>query len=239
MQEKSLVIADGHHRYETALALRDSLRQQRDGVGDSAPYEYVMTYCTNIADPGLVALPTHRLLRHIPTARLEQAWQRLGDWVQVEPLSPPAEAVQLRRWQRHLETILRTRQREGSAFVFYAGSDRCWLVVVPAAAARQRVRQPGVSVAWKCLDVSVLHYALLPALQALLAVAQPLVAYAKADEDVFTAVASGEYDLGVLMNPTPLEQLMIVAKGGERMPHKSTYFYPKLPTGLVIYSFDL
>jgi uncharacterized protein (DUF1015 family) len=85
----------------------------------------------------------------------------------------------------------------------------------------------------------VLHYGLLPALQALLPAAQPTIAYARAADDVFGAVARGDYDVAVLMNPTPLEHMVQIAMGGERMPHKSTYFYPKLPTGMVMNCFDL
>jgi uncharacterized protein (DUF1015 family) len=235
MREKPLVIADGHHRYETSLALRDLLRQQPPDAGEAAPYEYVMMYCANIADPGVVALPTHRLLQPFPAAQLETVLQQLCDWVQVEVETRPAP--DLDQWQQQLLGRLREYDAPGNIFVLYAGGDRCYVVTVTPQAARQRVGPAEASDAWKQLDVSVLHHALLPALQQAAAVAEPTITYARAGDEVLRAVERGACDVAILMRPTPLEQMVTVAMGGERMPQKSTYFYPKLPTGLVVHSF--
>ncbi|GIX46444.1 MAG: phosphatase [Candidatus Tectimicrobiota bacterium] len=239
LHDKVLVIADGHHRYETALALRDTLRQQHGGSQEAALYDYVLMCFVNTADPGLVALPTHRLVRFAPRRRPEDALDRLRAWARVEEQPRPATATTWQAWQHHLETQLRTwRGEEESVLILYSGGDRCFLVAVPAATARLQVRQAGVSEAWKQLDVSVLHYALLPALRQALAAEDMVIDYAKAGSDVLGAVAQGTYDLAVLMRPTPLGRLMAIAQGGERLPPKSTYFYPKLPCGLVLYCFD-
>jgi uncharacterized protein (DUF1015 family) len=237
MHDTPLVIADGHHRYETALALRDDMRRQHLTRGTTAPYDSIMMYCANIYDPGVLALPTHRLVHHMPVAHLGTVLQSLP-WVQVEVHPRHAAGESLQQWQRRLEGLLRQRQGQGSVFALYAGGDQCHLVTVPAAAAVQQVQMEGASEAWKQLDVSVLHHALLPSLRALLPATQSTLTYARANDEILQTVADGRSDLAVLMNPTPVEAMATIAMGGERMPQKSTYFYPKLPTGLVINGFE-
>jgi uncharacterized protein (DUF1015 family) len=238
MQDKPLVIADGHHRYETGLALREALRRQHPPGGLMAPYDSVMMYCTNIYDAGVVILPTHRLVQHLPIPDMATLLQQVP-WIQTEVLPRHTASESIAQWQHRIERLLRARQEQGSVFALYAGGDSCYIITVAPAVAVQHVQAETASPAWKRLDVSVLHHGLLPALQARLPTARPTIAYARAGDEVFGAVARGVYDLAVLMNPTPLQDMVQIARGGERMPPKSTYFYPKLPTGLVINCFDL
>jgi uncharacterized protein (DUF1015 family) len=238
MQDTPLVIADGHHRYETGLALREVMRQQNPQGSPIAPYDSVMMYCANIYDAGVVILPTHRLVQHLPIPDMATLLQQLP-WIQTEVVPRHTASESLPQWQHRIERLLRERQEQGSVFALYAGGDSCYVITVSPAAAVQHVHAETASAAWKRLDVSVLHYGLLPALQACLPAAQPTMAYARAGDEVLDAVARGAYDLAVLMNPTPLQDMVQIARGGERMPPKSTYFYPKLPTGLVINCFDL
>jgi uncharacterized protein (DUF1015 family) len=238
MRDKPLIIADGHHRYEAALALRDEMRRHHSTQDATMPYEYVMMYCANVYDPGMFVLPTHRLVQHLPVVHLDTLLQRLS-WVQVEVHRRCHAGESLHQWQHRLETLLRQRQEQGSVFAMYAGGDCCYIVTVPSAVAMQQIQSEGMSDVWKQLDVSVLHYALLPALQALLPASRPTITYARANDEVLQAVWDGRCDLAILMNPTPLETVTAIAMGGERMPPKSTCFYPKLPTGLVVSSFDV
>jgi uncharacterized protein (DUF1015 family) len=239
MQDKPLVIADGHHRYETGLALRDAMRRQQPRGGTPvASYDSVMMYCANIYDAGVIILPTHRLVQHLPIPDMAALLQQLP-WIQTEVVPRHVASESLPQWQQRIERLLRERQEQGSVFALYAGGDNCYVMTVTPTAAVQHVQVETASPAWKRLDVSVLHYGILPALQACLPTAQPTIAYARAGDEVLGAVACGEYDLAVLMNPTPLQDMVQIARGGERMPPKSTYFYPKLPTGLVMNCFDL
>ena len=238
MQDKPLVIADGHHRYETGLALREAMRQQCPRSGPVAPYDSIMMYCANIYDAGVVILPTHRFVQHMPVPDLATLLQQVP-WIQTDVVPRRDASESLSQWQYRIERLLRERQEQGSVLALYAGGDSCYVITVPAAAAMQHVHAEAASPGWKRLDVSVLHYGLLPALQACLPGAQPTIAYARAGDEVFGAVARGAYDLAVLMNPTPLQDMVQIARGGERMPPKSTYFYPKLPTGLVLNCFNL
>jgi uncharacterized protein (DUF1015 family) len=237
LRDRPLVIADGHHRYETALALRDAMRRQHPAWDATTPSEYVMLYCANIHDPGLVALATHRLVRRLPVAHLGEMLRRLK-WLQISTHQRRA-GEELGQWQRRLEGELRRRQSQGCCLALYAGGESCYIVTASASIAARQVQAEGVSEAWKQLDVSILHHALLPALQAAYSVDEPLITYARRGDAVLQTVADGRNDLAVLMNPTPLEAMSAVAMQGERLPQKSTYFYPKLPTGLVINSFDV
>jgi uncharacterized protein (DUF1015 family) len=238
MQDTPLVIADGHHRYETGLALREAMRRQHPQGGPVAPYDFVMMYCTNIYDAGVVILPTHRLVQHLPIPDMAALLQQVP-WIQTEVLPRHTTSESMLQWQDRIERLLRERQEQGSVFALYAGGDSCYMITVAPAVAAQHVQAETASPAWKRLDVSVLHYGVLPALQSHLPAAQPTMAYARAGDEVLGAVARGAYDLAVLMNPTPLQAMVQIAMSGERMPPKSTYFYPKLPTGLVINCFDL
>jgi uncharacterized protein (DUF1015 family) len=240
MRVHPLVIADGHHRYETALALRDAIRQQHGAQDITTPHEHIMMYCANIHDPGVLALPTHRLLHDMPITDLGALLRRIP-WAQTEVYPCEQYGNDLVQLQRHLEEVLRQRRDNGSIFCFYVGGHSCYIVTVSNAVASRQVQAPTASEAWKQLDVSVLHHGLLPALQALQPQPdrQPSITYARADDSALQRAADGACDLVILMNPTPLEAMAAVAKGGERMPPKSTYFYPKLPTGLVINGFDV
>jgi uncharacterized protein (DUF1015 family) len=239
---RPLYIADGHHRYRTAQVYRD---ERRPGDPD-AGYEFALLLLVPLDDPGLVVLPTHRLVRLAGRAP-ETVRKALADTFTVEPLPPPegdaggAAGALVER--------LAAAGRAGPAFALVERG-RAWLLR-PRPDVAWRARLPaGHGEAWNGLDVAVLDALVVRG--ALGIRAEQEAAQARAtehgesdvlayDSDPVAAVAAvqrGEADQAYLLNPTRVEQVCAVAAAGDRMPPKSTYFYPKPVTGLVLHSLD-
>jgi uncharacterized protein (DUF1015 family) len=223
-------IADGHHRYETALSYRDEVRSPASSWTGEEPDNFVLMALTRHDDPGLLVLPTHRLV-HIPLDASE-AMTRIHRYFEVESA----------RASDHLSAALRRmhdRGREGETAFAILGADggRVDVLTLADRTSVEALMPREQSAAWKRLDVNVLQYGVLlnvfgiddEALKA-----GGAVSYVQDPMDAQRAVASGAATYAFLLNATPVEQVLAVSDAGGRMPQKSTYFYPKLPTGLVI-----
>ena len=209
---RQVFIADGHHRYETALRYRNE-RRAAEPDAPLAPYDYVMTFLVEMDDPGLVLLPTHRLIRSLPDPAPGAALlERHFDW---EATSPDA-ALELRH---HQLGLLRA---DGSAH-------RLTLRDPDALAAFDTEHSAG----WRDLDVAILHRLVLQEGYGLTDTTQ--IVYTRDPQEAIQRVKTGEFAAAFLLPPPRVEELKIVAGAGDRMPEKSTYFWPKAMTGLVIY----
>lgn len=227
--DTKLYIADGHHRYETALAYRDACRSQGQPVGGQA--DYVMMMLVEMSHPGLVVYPTHRMLRGLAdfdAARLREACR--ADFEVVEGLALDS-----------LDERLEHAYRDGrKAFGFYTGGDTFTLLTLRDTAVMDR-HLPGLSAASRQLDVNVLHTLIL---ERLLGIDKANMAnqvnltYTRDLREAIDDVAAGAYQCSFLLNPTRVGEIRDVAAAGEKMPQKSTYFYPKLITGLTMNRLD-
>lgn len=233
--DRQLYIADGHHRYETALAYRDEVRElRRELVADDAANFVLMALCA-LEDPGLVILPTHRLLRDLVPARLAALDAVLGVWFDREILTDSDPSV----WTAQLAAA----GADGASALVLVRPEGATLVRLRPEG-REAMRAAGTGTgddhhtdAWRALDVAVLHELVLDrALGVGLAAiyAGEHVTYTRDEVAAADAVRQGQAQLAVLLNPTPPAQVRDVALASDRMPQKSTYFYPKLITGLVI-----
>lgn len=200
LADERVIIADGHHRYETALAYRDERRTpEADGI---------LAYLANLDEEGVTVLPTHRLVPG--PLRLDGAAlaARLGECFTVEPLPDRPRAA------GEIDCVLPDRALR--------------LRARPAAAACVASLPPAV----RALDVSILHGAILGPV---LGVGPADLEFTHDDAEAFTAVRSGRAGAAFLLNPPSLAEVRRVCLAGELMPEKSTYFYPKLATGLVFH----
>lgn len=221
------VIADGHHRYETALRYRKYHGAPAAG--------YALAYLSNMSGPGLAIYGTHRLLRGLNPARVAALPEVLAGDFAVERLasagSGGADAAQAAvtdylaghpRWAFGLW---------GPDFDAPYGLQLTHPEAAHAAA-------PGHSNAYQELDVSILQSLVLERALGITGAdmaAERYVTFFKDPNDAFGRLEAGEFQAGLFMNPTGLDQIREVAFGGERMPQKATFFYPKLPTGLVFH----
>jgi uncharacterized protein (DUF1015 family) len=222
---RSLYIADGHHRYETALAYRDERRAQGDHSADT-----LMVYLCSMSDPGLTVFPTHRLVRDVVVPPLAEL---------IEGLQPSFDVVggpvRGRDACRDALGGLGEQADPGRVFGLYlAGEDVCVVVKAREPEATKRLVASGFSPEAAGLSVTVLHELILrEALGMDPHQAEKHIDYVKSVPDALAALDSGRYGLGAFLNATLVDQVRALADRGETMPQKSTYFYPKLLTGLV------
>jgi uncharacterized protein (DUF1015 family) len=225
-RDKRLIIADGHHRYETALTYaRENPAPQ--GEGDAG--EYVSVALFRSEDPGLVILPVHRLLRRLNMAP-EEAYRRLERYLRVE-------AVQLAAAGRGGAAQEKLGRLPGPGMIMVTGRGAALLTLAEGVTAQEIVRIAG-SDRLKGLDVSLLHYLVLNECLGLdddRLAEEGALSFSPWESEVIGEVMEGRAEAAFLLRPTPMEDVWAVAEGGERMPYKSTYFYPKFPSGLVIY----
>jgi uncharacterized protein (DUF1015 family) len=215
-QDRELLIADGHHRYETMQAYAEE-------VGGEGEHRYILMYLVAIEDPGLTVFPTHRLVRGLDEARRQQLAQELehdfdSAEVGIEQIAPPPQEDSSPLTLGYIDREQRPRRltlREQA--------------IADAALA-------GHSEAYRHLDTGVLEALVL---KRGLGFSDDDIAhfnglfYARDTEEALAMVSSGEYDAAFLMRPTPVRQVRDVAAAGENMPPKSTFFYPKVLTGLL------
>lgn len=228
---RTLYIADGHHRYETALAYRDE-RRAAHGDDPDAAYNYIAMSLVAFDDPGLVVLPTHRVVSGVSPAATDDLPGRLAGLFDLEPVALPERTEQAIR-RALAEAPVGVRY----AFLLYDGRQVWRVTGGPAAeAALPRDR----SAAWRALDLAALHELVFArALGVPAERAEELVGFTRDVPGAFAEVDAGRAGVAAFVRSTGVEQLRAVADAGDKMPQKSTYFYPKFPAGLVINRLDV
>ncbi len=239
-KEKSLYIADGHHRYTTALQLRELMTERQGKVEEDSPYNHIMMYLCPIEDPGLSVLPTHRLVHMPGEIDLEGLVAKMQDHFEMEEIKGGIRETLM---EQVLERML-DRSQDQTAFGMYEPvSDRCFLMTLKSGAMAKAV---GIDqhAALQELDVVVLSDLIIEKLLCLChdkCDNEGLVSYySDPDEAMDAAVkeaadsSAGRSPLLFLMNHTKVDQVKNIADENLVMPHKSTYFYPKILTGLLI-----
>lgn len=227
--ERQLYIADGHHRYETALNYREEIRQQRKEIHPDDAVNFVMMALIDTDDPGFLVLPTHRLLFGLnPYAISALSNEDLGQYFTVRELDITEMS------QATLKQLAQAAE-ENPSFVLSTAQQR-WLLSLNEQGKR-RMEESGHSEAWNKLDVAVAHTLVLEAVLGLSLediTAGKYIRYTRDAQEALQAVQTGDAQATILLNATPVKQVRDVAKADDRMPQKSTYFYPKLISGLVM-----
>jgi uncharacterized protein (DUF1015 family) len=226
---RQLYIADGHHRYETALNYQAEIREQRKELHADDAVNFALMALIDVDDPGWLVLPTYRLLSGLDRPALEQLVpERLARYFTVQALDTSATPTAI------LQRLAQAEQ-ERPSFVLLTNEQALLLGVNEQG--RQHMQSSGHSQAWNDLDVAMLQRLLLERLLELSAAdmtAGKYVSFTHEPEQAFRAVRQGEAQAALLLSSTPLRQVCAVAQADDRMPQKSTYIYPKLITGLVM-----
>ena len=228
MRDRKLVIADGHHRYETALAYRNSLRAKGQG---SEAAEYVMATFVRMESDGLLILPTHRVVHDVYDYRWDRFLVAASTQFDIKELSGDA-ATQLPAWRHQLSEA----GAGDPAFLAYGGAGHVALLELRES--QEQAELAGTPPLLARLDVYILHRLLVEG--ALLISPQAVreeknLYYERDAQAAIRAVDEGRAQLCFLLNPTPIEAVRDNAFAGLVMPQKSTDFYPKLLSGLTIY----
>ncbi len=230
MRDKKLLIADGHHRYETALAYRDERRAGNGATDRNAPYEFVMMTLIRMESRGLVILPTHRIIHGLPDFDRERMLETARRFFEIR-------RIDLRTESRSATTLLEEAGQGGTAFVavtrqgpyLMRAKKRAIQDALSAVSARQRD-----------LDVVQLHKVMLERVLGISEEAIRNQENVKYERDAFEAISWVRQGANVafLMNPARMDQVREIAFAGEVLPQKSTDFYPKLLSGLTIYALE-
>jgi uncharacterized protein (DUF1015 family) len=239
MKSKEIYIADGHHRYETALAYREKQRKKYPQSTGRETFNFTQMYFAAMEDKGVFILPTHRVVNNLENFSADSFLDQLRADFAIEGFEYQAGNEKAVR-DRLLQQLAARSEKERVLGLLAKGLKKYFLLALKDGQAIKKV-EPGIAPSLEALDVNLLH---IPILQKRLNIgAQDLAAskkvvYFKDPADAAAAVQSGEGQIAFFLNPTRTYQVRDVSLAGETMPSKSTFFYPKLLTGLVINPLD-
>ena len=226
METESMFIADGHHRYEVSCTYRDEMKKIMPSFTGEEPFNYTLTYFTNIDPAGLTILPIHRLVKLDQALDIDAFTLALGDYFNVD------EQKDKRKFFFMLE---KAGVAEHAIGMYYA--KRYWLLRL------KNVKVVDKLIAdkpqeYRRLDVSILNAFVLSRIIKGELVENKAVSFIPDKDDLIEAVDGDETKIAFFLNPTKIEQIVSIALAGEKMPPKSTYFFPKPVSGLVIYKHE-
>ncbi len=235
LRERSVFIADGHHRYEAAGNYRRRRLAESPGATGDEGFNRVMMYFANLEEEGVVILPTHRLVRAMPPVAPAELEKKLRQYFDVEeyPRNPDGR-------RRFLETLERPKDGErvlGASF----RDDPRYLALRPRDPEAMERLAPDMSPELRGLDVTTLHVLLMEHVLGVStrdAVNTDAVAYTHDAEEALAEAEAGRCQAALILNPPDAGEMIAVSLKGEKMPQKSTYFFPKLVTGLVIHKVE-
>jgi uncharacterized protein (DUF1015 family) len=231
LSKKILFIADGHHRYQTSVNFAAEKKIQTGNTDPKAPFNYIMVVLCNMFDPGLSILPTHRFIK-MPQVNIDDLCKKLERYFTVEKKSLPDSEKDPQKIGKKIMNDIKTEKKhiialytKGSYYILTLKDDQ----VMDTIAGDH-------SKTWRTLDVSILHKLIL---EEFLGIneknLEDHVKYTRVDAEAIQQVNEGKYDFSFLINATKIDQLKAIADAGEHMPQKSTYFLPKMLSGLVMY----
>ncbi len=231
---KRIFIADGHHRYETALNYRKWISKNESDFDDTHPANFIMMYLCSMDDPGLVILPAHRILNGVNKTRIDGFISEVGKYFDVDSI--PFDKGQTEKVLGELITTLKKNDSKNIIGCYIKdGREFFTLTLKPGASGEQFGED--LSDALRQLDVIVLTSLIF---MDILGFDQggldneKLITYSSKENDAIESVVSGQSDIAFILNPTKIEQVKNIAEQGEIMPRKATYFYPKAITGQVL-----
>lgn len=224
LKNKHLYIADGHHRYTTALHYRDEMRV-KTGKKSGEPFDYTMVYLTNMEAAGITILPAHRVIKKIGIQR-EKVLEGLREFLDLEEVDGVSEMIEGKERKSFMH-----------AFGLYFDG-QFYVMNLKVGIDPQQAIKDDRSRSWKKLDVAILHKIIIENILGLPAEKKEQNLEYDIDEDhAVKKVDEGKAEMVIFLNPTGVHQVKDISLDSERMPGKATYFYPKLLTGLVFNKF--
>ncbi len=228
LSEKEIYIADGHHRYETALNFRNEMRRKSSPYPGSEAYNYLMTYFTNMDDEGLIILPAHRLISNPEGLNMDELKKKLSPLFEITPFGSGENEL------KRLLSSLEERDDGEHLFGMY-GAEKLYLLKLRDESVLHRLIKGDNSWNWKKLDITILHQVII---EGTLTGGKPLdeerIAYLTDAGEAFRLVREKRSQLAFFISPSKVDQMKDIARVGEKMPGKATYFYPKLLSGLLM-----
>jgi uncharacterized protein (DUF1015 family) len=236
MADKSVFIADGHHRYEASLKFRDEMKEKYQKFTGEEIYNHIMMYFTPIEGKGLAIMPIYRIIRGISDFDIQSFESAVQEYFSIEtiPFTKKTEGTARKKLLKLMEKAV-----DGEHFLgmLLNGADKYYLLKLKDERSVDRFVRDGKPREWKRLDVTILHALLIGhilGLQTDRADVEDHITYVKDDAEAAGKVLDGTYQMAFFLNPTKVAQIVRIASEKEKMPQKSTYFYPKLLSGLMM-----
>ncbi|MBW2489870.1 MAG: DUF1015 domain-containing protein [Deltaproteobacteria bacterium] len=234
LKDKKIFIADGHHRYETALNYRDWLSSRTSNFNGNHPANYVMMYLCSMEDPGLIILPAHRMLKEVPTEARESLVRKTEDYFDI--ITIPYHNDQHKENLSQFISILKSNTSKHCIGVCMKDRLELYLLILKpnvmenmfGGELSEVLRNIDVTVLTRLIFMEVLGFD-----QARLD-NERLIGYSSIAEEAIDGVYAGKYDIAFILNPTRIQQVRDIANAGLIMPRKATYFFPKVITGQVM-----
>jgi len=232
LKDEILFIADGHHRYQTAINYANEMKEKTGDKSASAPFNFIMVVLANMFDEGLSILPTHRFVKK-SDVNIQNCLEILKKYFTVEEKTVDNKDAQ--SLSKKIMKDIKTKDKH--KFALYT-KDKYYILTLKDEKVMDEFASDR-SKTWRTLDVSILHKIVL---ENVMGINQDNledhVKYTRVDEEAVNFVNQGKYDFSVLMNATKINELKAIADAGEHMPQKSTYFLPKMLSGLVAYKME-
>ncbi len=236
LRDKPIFIADGHHRYETALNYRDWLSTNNSNFDDSHPANYVMMYLCSMQDPGLIILPAHRMLNEVSYSSRRSLISQAAEFFDITIF--PYKAADRSKVRDEFLSALKANTLKNCIGIVMKDSPELYLLILKQGV-MERMFRDELPESLRNIDVTVLTRLIFMELlgfdQARLD-NEKLIAYASVAEEAIDAIDAGKHDIAFILNPTRIEQMRSIAENGLIMPRKATYFFPKVITGQVMNS---
>lgn len=225
LRREKILIADGHHRYETAVEYRRQMREKLPNPPSEAPFDFVMMALVAFEDKGLLVLPTHRILRSLGPCSKEEFLNRLQ--THFEFLACP---------EKELFSRLQAQPQKEKVLGGLLGNAGSFILKLKSLTAVRDFLPPGKPAPWYEMEANLLTHFVFEKLWKIDAPSREgRVEYTRSWEEAAQAVSQGKAELAFLMRSPEVQAIRALADLGERMPQKTTYFYPKLASGLFFY----
>lgn len=230
MRDKSTFIADGHHRFEAAIRFKNEMKERNTKFSEDDSYNHVMVYFTPAGSNGLLVLPIHRMVKPIAHLEINSFEEELKNYFEVNmfPYSKRSEPAVRKK-------VLKEQEKTAARHSFVMGIKgvpRYYLLVLKSEDLVDVLLEEEKPAAFKHLDVTILHTIVMKKILDISSEEQ--INYAKNVDEAVTGLLSGPYQIVFLLNPTRVSDILEIAGKSEKMPQKSTFFYPKLLSGMVI-----
>ncbi|MFA4966874.1 MAG: DUF1015 domain-containing protein [Candidatus Margulisiibacteriota bacterium] len=230
MKDRSAFIADGHHRFEAAVRFKNEMKERNTRFSEDESYNHVMMYFTPAEGKGLLVLPIHRMVKPIPHLEINNFEEELKSYFDIKlfPFTKRTEPAVRKKAVRELEKNPATH----SFVMGIKGVSRYYLLTLRSEDIVDMLLEEDKPAAFKHLDVTILHTIIMKKI--LGGTSEEQINYTKDADEAVEGVLDGPYQLAFLLNPTKISDILEIAEKSEKMPQKSTFFYPKLLSGLVI-----
>lgn len=237
MENKQIIIGDGHHRYKTSLLYRNEMKQNLENFDQKSLYNHTLMFLANMHDEGISILPTYRMIHNLENLDFQELEKNIKKYFEIEEF--PFNEINEQQQQQQMFERLKICGKTNHAFgMFTQFQKKYYLLILKNNAQYEKMSDINMSKDWKRLDAAVLHVLFIDHIlhmsrKDVKKLMDINISYLKDEKEAIRLVNNKTYQIALFMNPPKIKEVEIIVQNKEKMPQKSTYFYPKLISGLV------